>query len=129
MDPDLQRRQESIRNIDLDSGHPFVKVNHPASGDIVNSPVHVAGYGTAFEGTIVVRVLDDSGKELGEAVMDSEGGNGIIGEFYGEVEFSYSPSYQLGVVEAFEPSPKDETPLNMVKVPIIFDASIIQQQS
>ena len=90
MDPDLQRRQEVIRNIDLDSGHPFVKVNHPASGDIVNSPVHVAGYGT---------------------------------------EFSYSPSYQLGVVEAFEPSPKDGTPLNMVRVPIIFDASITQQQS
>lgn len=62
-----------MRNIDLDSGHPFVKVNHPAPGDLVNSPVHVAGYGTAFEGTIVVRVVDDSGKELGSAVMNSEG--------------------------------------------------------
>lgn len=38
------------RDIDDDSGHPFIKVNHPASGDVVKNPAHIAGHGTAFEG-------------------------------------------------------------------------------
>ena len=39
-------------DIDADSGRPFIKVNHPAPGDVVRNPAHIAGYGTAFEGTI-----------------------------------------------------------------------------
>lgn len=114
-----------MRNIDLDSGHPFVKVNHPASGDVVNNPTHVAGYGTAFEGTISVRILDDSGKRLGEATFQSGGANGIIGEFHGDVELTETPGYQLGTVEAFEASAKDGTELNMIRVPVVFNADLI----
>ncbi len=40
------------RDIDPDSGRPFIKINHPAPGDMVRNPAHVAGYGTAFEGVI-----------------------------------------------------------------------------
>ncbi|MDQ3791347.1 MAG: Gmad2 immunoglobulin-like domain-containing protein, partial [Actinomycetota bacterium] len=48
-----------MRDIDADSGRPFIKVNHPAPGDVIRNPAHVAGYGTAFEGTISSRIRDD----------------------------------------------------------------------
>lgn len=118
-----------MKNIDLDSGHPFVKVNHPASGDIVDADVHLAGYGTAFEGAISVRIKDDSGTTLGEGSFQSKGANGIIGEFHGDIQLATMPEYQLGVIEAFESSPKDGSPLNMVRVPIVFAADIVQNQS
>jgi len=47
------------RDIDADSGRPFIKINHPAPGDVIRNPAHVAGYGTAFEGTISLRISDE----------------------------------------------------------------------
>ncbi len=44
----------------------LMKVNHPAPGDVVGNPAHVAGYGTAFEGTISLRVRDDDGTVIAE---------------------------------------------------------------
>jgi hypothetical protein len=43
------------RDIDEDSGRPFIKVNHPVPDDAVRDQFHMAGYGTAFEGTISLR--------------------------------------------------------------------------
>jgi hypothetical protein len=39
----------------------LVKINHPAPGDGIRNPEHVAGYGTAFEGMIPLRMRDDGG--------------------------------------------------------------------
>jgi hypothetical protein len=38
------------RDVDEDSGRPFIKINHPAPGDVVRSPARVAGYHTASKG-------------------------------------------------------------------------------
>ena len=67
------------RDIDADSGRPFSKVNHPAPGDVVRNPAHVAGYGTAFEGTISLRVRDDDGTVIAEDTAQGSS-NGVIGE-------------------------------------------------
>jgi Immunoglobulin-like domain of bacterial spore germination len=37
-----------------------MKINHPAPGDVVSNPAQVAGYGTAFEGVISVRIRDET---------------------------------------------------------------------
>jgi Immunoglobulin-like domain of bacterial spore germination len=37
-----------------------MKINHPAPGDGVSNPAQVAGYGTAFEGVISVRIRDET---------------------------------------------------------------------
>ncbi len=90
------------RDIDEDSGRPLIKINHPAPGDVVRNPAHVAGYGTAFEGTISLRVRDD-----GTAIFEGSiqgGSNGVIGEFKADLQFSRRPNQRLGVVEAFEES-------------------------
>jgi Immunoglobulin-like domain of bacterial spore germination len=38
----------------------LMKINHPAPGDVVSNPAQVAGYGTAFEGVISVRIRDET---------------------------------------------------------------------
>ena len=90
------------RDIDPDSGRSFIKVNHPAPGDVVRNPAHVAGYGTAFEGTISLRIRDDGTVIAGGSTQG--GSNGVIGEFEANLEFDRRPNRRLGVVEAFEES-------------------------
>ena len=89
------------RDIDDDSGRPLIKVNHPAPGDVVRNPAHIAGYGTAFEGTISLRIRDDDGTVIAEGTTQG-GSNGVIGEFKANLEFERRPNQRLGIVEAFD---------------------------
>jgi hypothetical protein len=108
------------RDIDPDSGRPFIKVNHPAPGDVVRNPAHVAGYGTAFEGTISLRMRDDDGTVMAEGSTQG-GSNGVIGEFKANLEFDGGPNRRLGVVEAFEESASGSgEDLHLDRVPIVF---------
>src|SRR5215211_1323755 len=101
------------RDIDADSGCPFIKVNHPAPGD-------VAGYGTAFEGTISLKIRDDDGTVIANGTAQS-GSNGVIGEFKADLQFSRRPNQRLGVVEAFEESASGSgEDLHLDRVPIVF---------
>jgi hypothetical protein len=107
------------RDIDADSGRPFIKINHPAPGDVVRNPAHVAGYGTAFEGVISLRIRDD-GTVIAEG--STQGGSmGVIGEFKANLQFSRRPNQRLGVVEAFEESASGSgEDLHLDRVPIVF---------
>ena len=108
------------RDIDADSGRLFIKVNHPAPGDVVRNPAHVAGYGTATEGTISLRIRDDDGTLIAEGTTQG-GGNGVIGEFKADLEFDRRPNQRLGVVEAFEESASGSgEDLHLDRVPIVF---------
>jgi hypothetical protein len=108
------------RDIDEDSGRPFIKINHPAPGDVVRSPAHVAGYGTAFEGTISLRIKNDDGTVIARGTAQG-GSNGIIGEFKANLDFARRPDQRLGVVEAFEESASGSgEDLHLDRVPIVF---------
>ncbi len=108
------------RDIDEDSGRPFIKINHPAPGDVVRDPAHIAGYGTAFEGVISLRIRDDDGTVISEESTQG-GSNGIIGEFKANLEWVRRPNQRLGVVEAFELSASGSgEELHLDRVPIVF---------
>ena len=108
------------RDIDEDSGRPFIKVNHPSTGDVVRNPAHVAGYGTAFEGTISLRIRDDDGTVIAKGFAQG-GSNGVIGEFTADLDFDRRPNQRLGVVEAFEESASGSgEDLHLDSVPIVF---------
>jgi hypothetical protein len=114
------RRRRMTREIDSDSGRPFIKVNHPAPGDVVRNPAHVAGYGTAFEGVISLRIKDDDGTTIAEGTAQG-GSNGVIGEFKANLNFDRRPNQRLGVVEAFEESASGSgEDLHLDRVPIVF---------
>jgi hypothetical protein len=107
------------REIDADSGRPFIKINHPAPGDVIRDPTHVAGYGTALEGTISLRIRDD-GTVIAEGTAQG-GSNGVIGEFKANLEFERRPNQRLGVVEVFEESASGSgEDLHLDRVPIVF---------
>ena len=107
-------------DIDQDSGRPFIKVNHPAPGDVVRDPAHVAGYGTAFEGVISLRIMDDDGTVIAEGTAQG-GSNGVIGEFKANLHFSRRPNQRLGVVEAYEESASGSgEDRHLHRVPIVF---------
>jgi hypothetical protein len=96
-----------------------MKINHPASGDVVGNPAHVAGYGIAFEGTISLRLRDD-GTVIAEGSAQG-GSNGVIGEFKADLQFDRRPNQRLGVVEAFEESASGSgEDLHLDRVPIVF---------
>jgi hypothetical protein len=98
----------------------LMKINHPAPGDVVGNPAHVAGYGTAFEGTISLRIRDDDGTVIAEGFAQG-GSNGVIGEFKADLEFDRRPNRRLGVVEAFEESASGSgEDLHLDRVPIVF---------
>ena len=108
------------RDIDPDSGRPFIKINHPASGDVIKNPAHVAGYGTAFEGTISLRIRDDDGTVIAKGSTQG-GSNGVIGEFKADLQFNRRSNRRLGVVEAFEESASGSgEELHLDRVPIVF---------
>jgi hypothetical protein len=107
------------RDIDADSGRPLIKVNHPAPGDVIRDPAHIAGYGTAFEGTISLRMRDD-GTVIAEGTTQG-GSNGVIGEFKANLEFERRPNQRLGVVEDFEESASGSgEELHLDRVSIVF---------
>ena len=97
----------------------LMKINHPAPGDVIRNPAHVAGYGTAFEGTISLRIRDD-GTVIAEGFTQG-GSNGVIGEFKANLQFARTPNQRLGVVEAFEESASGSgEDLHLYRVPIVF---------
>lgn len=74
-----------------------MKINHPAPGDVIRNPEHVAGYGTAFEVMIPLRIRDD-GTVIAEGSTQG-GSNGVVGEFQSDLAFQRQPNQRLGVVE------------------------------
>jgi hypothetical protein len=112
--------EQMTRENDEDSERPFIKINHPAPGDVIRNPAHVAGDGTAFEGTISLRIRDDDGTVIAEGSTQG-GSNGVIGEFKADLEFDRRPNQCLGVVEAFEESASGSgEDLHLDRVPIVF---------
>ncbi len=80
----------------------LMKINHPAPGDMIRNPAqHVAGYGTAFGGTISLRIRDLDGTVIAEGSTQG-GSNGVIDEFKADLEFDRRPNQRLGVVDVFE---------------------------
>jgi hypothetical protein len=90
-------------------------VEAPKAGQRVASPVRVSGSARVFEGTVVVRVKDAQGNVLSRrSALASEGAPGW-GQFAVEVPFTVG-SEQPGTVEAYSPSPRDGSPMNLVTI-------------
>lgn len=81
----------------------------PAQGETVSSPVTIAGYGTAFEGTISWAVRREGSDEV---VADGFTQGGSMGEF---AEFSDSVVLEPGTYElrAFESSAENGEPIHV----------------
>ena len=76
-------------------------ITSPASGANVGSPVTVAGWGSAFENTLAVHVLDETGSVLGEGFAMVNAEFGQRGPFTATVTFTPPGSAQTGRIQVY----------------------------
>lgn len=89
------------------AGCARLSITTPARNSAVASPLRVTGQGAAFEQTLVVRVLDATGYEIGKGQAQIDGPLGAVGPYSGEIEFTMPPSDQPGRVQVYSVSPAD----------------------
>jgi LysM repeat protein len=84
-----------------------IVITSPASDEVVSNPVVVTGWGSAFENTLVVDVLDGTGVSIGQGFVIIEAEVGQVGPFTGTIEFVSPSSAQLGRISVYSISPRD----------------------
>jgi len=84
-----------------------ILITAPAQGDELSSPVTVQGWGSAFENTLAVDILDANGTVIGQgyAMIDAEMGQ--TGPFTGTVGFEAPAAAELGRVAVYSVSARD----------------------
>jgi hypothetical protein len=98
---------------------PLVFLESVAPGDIVSSPVTVAGESNTFEATVRIRVLGADGAVLADTFTTATSGTGTWGTFSEKVAFAKGANSR-GTVVVFWDSPKDGSPQDVVEVPVAF---------
>ncbi|MCG2769259.1 MAG: LysM peptidoglycan-binding domain-containing protein [Chloroflexota bacterium] len=98
-------------------------ISTPTSDATITSPVTVTGYGSAFENTLAVRVLDETGAVIGEgfAMVDAEFGQ--YGPFTGTVTYAAPATTQLGRIQVFSISMRDGATVHLASVTIMLRGS------
>jgi nucleoid-associated protein YgaU len=106
--------------------HRNIIVHHPRPHDIVHNPIHVAGYSTAFEGTVIVRVRDGNNKVIKKSFFTG-GANGVYAAFRFNIGLQHEPVTRNGFLEVYEESAKDGSPIGMVRRPIVFGIALLHE--
>jgi len=77
-------------------------LNTPYNGQVVSSPIHITGNSTTFEGVVIVRIRDRTGRVIAQG-MTIGGSMGTLAPF--AIDLAYQVPYsQWGSVEALEES-------------------------
>jgi hypothetical protein len=97
---------------------PFVAivVETPVPGDVVSSPVTIAGTADVYEGTVIVEILDASGERLARTFTTATCGNGCRGTFSVDVRFAVTDT-QPGTVLVYDDAEGGD-PLHAVRIPV-----------
>jgi len=82
-------------------------ISQPLASQDVTSPVTVTGWGSGFENTLAVDILDQFGAVIGQGyvIVDSEFGQ--MGAFSGVIEFVAPSEEQFGRIQVYGISPRD----------------------
>jgi hypothetical protein len=98
---------------------PLVFPESVAPGDLVRSPVTVAGEANTFEATVRIRIVGADGRVLADTFTTATAGTGTWGTFSERVAFDPRGN-RTGKVVVFWDSPKDGAPLDVVEIPVRF---------
>ena len=104
-------------------GEPPIVLYEPAPHATVSGSVLIRGAARVFENQFLVQLVDASGKVLAqESAYAHAPDAGQYGDFAVTLEIPLSASGTLSV-KAFDPSPKDGSPLGFVEVPLTATSS------
>ncbi len=101
-----------------------VRIRQPRPHDIVDDPVVVAGVGTAFEGTLQLRVRNHRGHVLAHKHFMA-GGTGIWANFVVRIDVPGVPASPHGTVEVYELSAEDGSEINKHQVRVVFGRALV----
>lgn len=99
---------------------PAILVETPAPGDIVASPLRLAGTANTFEAVFQHRLTDAAGHVLAEGNDMATSGTGTRGTFAVSVVFAAPPVGTTGTLRVWESSAKDGSAINVVEIPVVF---------
>ncbi|MFN2587760.1 MAG: Gmad2 immunoglobulin-like domain-containing protein [Actinomycetota bacterium] len=93
-------------------------VEKPEAGQTVTSPVIVSGTANVFEATVSMRILGPDDEVLAETFTTATCGTGCRGTYRKNIPFQVVELTD-GVIEVFESSAEDGSPLHVVRVPVV----------
>ena len=96
---------------------PAIWVTHPSENQVVGIPLLIKGSARVFEGTVQIRLSDNSGTVLAESFATASEGAPGRGDFETSLKFNL-PSEGKGTLEVYWESPKDGSEQDKVTVPV-----------
>jgi hypothetical protein len=88
-----------------------IQLEEPAPGATITSPQPLTGRAYAFEGTVVVRLYVDGTQEPIAETFVTGRGDGVLGDFAGELEFTDTSGATHGVLVLTSDSAEDGPPI------------------
>ena len=82
-------------------------ITAPILNDVVKSPLTVTGWGSGFENTLSISILDEQGKILGQGTAMVSAESGQYGPFTGTITFTAPTTVQVGKVQVYSVSARD----------------------
>ena len=102
---------------DWESTLPPIVVETPFVDQELTPPFTITGIANVFEATVSYRVRDESGKVIDKGFTTATCGTGCYGTFTQVVSLDIDLPARV-VVEVFESSAEDGSPLNMQRIPL-----------
>jgi len=82
-------------------------ITSPTENADVTSPVTVKGWGSGFENSLAVDILDETGNVIGQGYVTVDAEFGQYGPFTGTIEFTKPTKAQVGRIQVYTISPRD----------------------
>jgi hypothetical protein len=96
-----------------------IVVDEPVEGDEVSSPLLLAGTANVFEATVSYRIVDRlSDTKIAEGFTTATCGSGCRGDYSEKIRFRVEERTEA-VLEVFESSAEDGSPLHIVRVNLV----------
>jgi hypothetical protein len=86
-----------------------IQLSTPATGDLLSTPQALVGMAYAFEGTVQVRLFADGTQEPIAETFVTGRGDGVLGDFTGELQFANDTGATHGVLMLYSSGGKDDS--------------------
>jgi hypothetical protein len=98
---------------------PVITVDKPAAGERVTSPVDVSGSANVFEANVTVKVLDQTGKVVGQTFTTATCGTGCRGTYSVPVSFQVAHEQPGTIVVSDDDAAGTGTPPHQVRIKVV----------
>jgi hypothetical protein len=105
-----------VTRVSFEEQAPPILIEQPLPGDRVSTPLRIRGTANVFEAQLAIDVTTATGKLLVRRAVTASAGTGTRGRF--SVDIPVRTSVKKLVVKAYDHSPKDGRPIDLVRVPV-----------